>query len=287
MYVNPKYLIYPSPAPFPLQWPSVCFLNLWVCFCFVNKFICIILNIPHISDIIWYLSFSVWLTLLSKISSRSIRVVVNGIISFFFFFILFNGWAVFHCIYVPYLLYPFLCLWTFRLLPCLGYYKHHCTEHWGACIFSDYAFLSVYAQQWDYWIICLSASLEANRHWDLQLLGANEALDSVEAPVERIGMGLSSPWAVEMLVDQHARTMVWGGGHSPSWEKLVIRAKGRLQWLLAGHWKSVCFQILELGTESFSPAFTRRTDSTLCSLKSRTQPQRGDNNNKITTIPGA
>jgi len=53
-------------------------------------------------------------------------------------------------------------------------------------------------------------------------LGANEALDSVEAPVERIGMGLSSPWAVEMLVDQHARAMVSGGGHSPSWEKLVI-----------------------------------------------------------------
>ena len=118
---------------------------------------------------------------------------------FFFFFILFNGWVVFHCIYVPYLLYPFLCLWTFRLLPCLGYYKHHCNEHWGACIFSNYAFLSVYAQEWDCWIICLSASLEANRCWDLQLMGANEALDSGSSSGENwngtfFSMGCRNAW---------------------------------------------------------------------------------------------
>ena len=71
---NPILLVYSS-----------CKFVFWFYFCFVNKFICIILNIPHISDIIWYLSFSVWLTLLSKISSRSVHVVVNGIISFFSF----------------------------------------------------------------------------------------------------------------------------------------------------------------------------------------------------------
>ena len=38
--------------------------------------------------------------------------------------------------YVPHLLYPFLCWWTFRLLPCLGYSKWCCDEHWGACAFS-------------------------------------------------------------------------------------------------------------------------------------------------------
>ena len=26
---------------------------------------------------------------------------------------LFCGWAVFHCVYIPYLLYPFICPWTF------------------------------------------------------------------------------------------------------------------------------------------------------------------------------
>ena len=37
------------------------------------------------------------------------------------YFILFYGWVVFHCIYVPHLLYPLICRWTFRLLPCPGY----------------------------------------------------------------------------------------------------------------------------------------------------------------------
>ena len=32
-------------------------------------------------------------------------------------------WLIFHCIYVPHLLYPFVCRWTFRLLPCPGYCK--------------------------------------------------------------------------------------------------------------------------------------------------------------------
>ena len=34
----------------------------------------------------------------------------------------FYGWVIFHCIYVPHLLYPFICPWPFRLLPCLGYW---------------------------------------------------------------------------------------------------------------------------------------------------------------------
>ena len=42
------------------------------------------------------------------------------------YFMLFNGWIIFHCIniYTPHLLYPFLCWWTFRLFPCLGHCKH-------------------------------------------------------------------------------------------------------------------------------------------------------------------
>ena len=31
-------------------------------------------------------------------------------------------WVIFRCIFVPHLLYPSLCWWTFRLVPCLGYY---------------------------------------------------------------------------------------------------------------------------------------------------------------------
>ena len=45
--------------------------------------------------------------------------------------ILFNGWIILHCVYVPQLCYPFICWWTSRLLPCPGYYKQCCDEHWG------------------------------------------------------------------------------------------------------------------------------------------------------------
>ena len=45
--------------------------------------------------------------------------------------ITFNSWVIFHCVYVPKLFYPFICWWTSRLLPCPGYYKQCCDEHWG------------------------------------------------------------------------------------------------------------------------------------------------------------
>ena len=48
--------------------------------------------------------------------SRSIHVAANDIISF-----LFKGLVIFYSIYEPYLLCPFLCQWTSRLLSCLGY----------------------------------------------------------------------------------------------------------------------------------------------------------------------
>ena len=55
---------------------------------------------------------------------------------------------IFHCVNVPHL-YPFLCWWTFRLLPCLGYCKGCCSECWDACILSDHVFLWIHAQEWD------------------------------------------------------------------------------------------------------------------------------------------
>ena len=57
------------------------------------------------------------LTSLSVIISRFIHVAANGIISFIS------------------LLYPFICQWTFRLLPGLDYCKLCCSEHSGACIY--------------------------------------------------------------------------------------------------------------------------------------------------------
>ena len=46
-----------------------------------------------------------------------------------------------------------LCRQTFSLLPCLGYCKNCCNEHWYACVLSIYGFLWVYAQEWDCWIM--------------------------------------------------------------------------------------------------------------------------------------
>ena len=43
-------------------------------------------------------------------------------------------WFIFHCINIPHL-YPFVCHWTSRLLPCPGHCKQSCCEHWGTCLF--------------------------------------------------------------------------------------------------------------------------------------------------------
>ena len=69
-----------------------------------------------------------------------------------------HDWAtelnwIFHCLYVPQLAYPFICQWTSRLLPCPGYCKHCCDEHWGTCVSFNSGFLGVYAQKWDCWVI--------------------------------------------------------------------------------------------------------------------------------------
>ena len=55
--------------------------------------------------------FTLWQSLGSSIS----KIMQMALFCSFFY-----GWVIFHCIYVPHLLYPFLCLWIFRLLLCPG-----------------------------------------------------------------------------------------------------------------------------------------------------------------------
>ena len=69
---------------------------------------------------------------LRMIVSRSMQVAAN----FMIFLWLSNiPLYVYVCVYIytppPYLLYPVLCLQTFRLIPCLGCCKWCCNEHWG------------------------------------------------------------------------------------------------------------------------------------------------------------
>ena len=59
-------------------------------------------------------------------------------------FILFSDWVIFHCIYVlymPHLLYPITCWWTFRLLPHLSHCKQCHNEYWGALYPFDLCFI--------------------------------------------------------------------------------------------------------------------------------------------------
>ena len=111
------------------------------------------------------------LTSLSMMISRSTHVAAK-----WRYFILFYGWVI-HCIYVPYLLNPFLCWWTFKLLPYLGYCKFCYVSSfvsflliiWGAYIFLNYGFLWIDAQEWDCWIIGSSTcSFLRNLHTVLQ-----------------------------------------------------------------------------------------------------------------------
>ena len=44
------------------------------------------------------------------------------------------------------------------MLPCPGYYKQCCDEHLGTRVSFNSGFLSVYAQQWDCWVIRSSLS---------------------------------------------------------------------------------------------------------------------------------
>ena len=42
---------------------------------------------------------------------------------------------------------------VFRLLPCPNYCKWCLNEQQDACVFFNFGFLRVYAQEWDYWVV--------------------------------------------------------------------------------------------------------------------------------------
>ena len=98
VYINPKLLIFLSLGLVPFG-NHVCFLCLWVNFCFVNKFIFIIFLIPQVNYIIWCFSFSDLLHLKWLSIGPSVLLQMALLHSL-------QGWVIFHCIYIPCLLYP-------------------------------------------------------------------------------------------------------------------------------------------------------------------------------------
>ena len=83
------------------------------------------------------LFFSFWLASFSiRALGFSTSIQLTYIHSFY-------GQVIFHYVYIPQLLYPFICQWTSRLFPCPGYCKECGNEHWSTCVFLNYGFLSI------------------------------------------------------------------------------------------------------------------------------------------------
>ena len=72
---------------FPPLWQSRYSLPLYLSLFY---YVCFVFQIACMSEIIWHLSFSVWLTSFSIIPSRSSTAVAKGKISFFLFFSFFS-----------------------------------------------------------------------------------------------------------------------------------------------------------------------------------------------------
>ena len=123
LYTTPCICEFQTPSPtlsqsnsLPLGNHQSILLCPWFCFCSIDRFFCVIFYTPHISDTMWYLSFSFWFTSLSMIISSFIHVAANGIIPLFFM----AEWS-----FVVYMYHIFfihlICQWASRLFPYLGY----------------------------------------------------------------------------------------------------------------------------------------------------------------------
>ena len=97
-----------------------------------------------------------WLTSLSITISRPIHVDANGIISLFF-----NGWVISHCIYVPHLLYQFLCWWTINDFSYAEIFSLY--THFHSVLFSS----SVVSNSVTAWTTECQASLSITNFWSL------------------------------------------------------------------------------------------------------------------------
>ena len=128
------------PSP---HWVSlVCSLYLWVCFSFV-----IFTSLMYFLDSSykWYHTVFFFLTYFTYHNTLQVHPCCCKWQNFILFMpeqYSIVCVCVCVCIYThtPHLLYSFICWWTLRLLPYLGYPTQCSYEHWGACIFLNYYF---------------------------------------------------------------------------------------------------------------------------------------------------
>ena len=126
----------------------------------------------------------------------------------------FNGRVIFHCVYVPQLSYPFICQWASRLLPCPGYYKQCCDEHWGARVSFRSGFLGVYVQKWC-WIRFLRVPWTARR-------SNPSILKKIDPEYSLEGLMLS--WSSDTLASWCEEPTHWK--RPWCWERLKAGGKG-------------------------------------------------------------
>ena len=69
-------------------------------------------------------------------------------------------------------LYPFICWWTFKLLPCFGYCKQYCCEHWDVCVFFVFS-----------WYIASSESAVSYGHFIFSFWGTSILFSMLAIPI--------------------------------------------------------------------------------------------------------
>ena len=141
-------------------------------------------------------------------------------------FILFNGWVIFHCIHLPRFLYLVLCQWTCRLLPCLGYCKQWCNEHWSE------ASVSFKSPAGD-------ANMQMNESHDLK-----EAMDAV-------GKDTWATWWTKSILQRNQRKDTWLW-HQMKWSQVKLLSCVRLfatPWTIAYQASPVGFSRQEYWSE--------------------------------------
>ena len=123
VYVSIPVSQFLSPHPFPPWYPYICSLCLFLYFCFATKIIWIIfLDSRYMRYYtIFAFLFLTYFTLYEQSLGHSLGPFTSQQMIQFHSFLWLSNIPLY--IHVPHLLYPFLCRWTLRLLPCPGYCK--------------------------------------------------------------------------------------------------------------------------------------------------------------------